>query len=376
MTTRNSHFDSVRIKSTGSYVPSRILTNEEVLANLPTSPQWVVDTLGIRERHIAEPDEYTSDLAAKAGLDAIASAGLEPNDIELIIVSTATPDRKMPSSACLAQTKMGISNRCAAFDVAAVCAGFVYGITIAGQFIQNGMYERVLVIGADTFSKVTDWNHRDCVVFGDAAGAVVLEKKDPENGLFSSILLAEGEGADYFTVYPGDAYYKMNGKEVFKAATAAVPECILEILRINGMRLEDVLDDRSASGDSRRSQAHCRGTQHPFFPNPDELGVIRQHRRSDRSSASGPGKPTRSPARRRPPVAGVHRRRLDLGRELISVVVSDLAHLHGRAFSINMARMNAVAGCGKSRPDVWFFTIAYTGPDLAANPERESQSLV
>ncbi len=240
MTTRNSHFDSVRIKSTGSYVPSRILTNEEVLANLPTSPQWVVDTLGIRERHIAEPDEYTSDLAAKAGLDAIASAGLEPNDIELIIVSTATPDRKMPSSACLAQTKMGISNRCAAFDVAAVCAGFVYGITIAGQFIQNGMYERVLVIGADTFSKVTDWNHRDCVVFGDAAGAVVLEKKDPENGLFSSILLAEGEGADYFTVYPGDAYYKMNGKEVFKAATAAVPECILEILRINGMRLEDV----------------------------------------------------------------------------------------------------------------------------------------
>ncbi|MGB8889587.1 MAG: beta-ketoacyl-ACP synthase III [Candidatus Korobacteraceae bacterium] len=240
MTTRNSHFDSVRIKSTGSYVPSKILTNEEVLANLPTSPQWVVDTLGIRERHIAEPDEYTSDLAAKAGLDAIASAGLEPNDIELIIVSTATPDRKMPSSACLAQTKMGISNRCAAFDVAAVCAGFVYGITIAGQFIQNGTYERVLVIGADTFSKVTDWNHRDCVVFGDAAGAVVLEKKDREKGLFSSILLAEGEGADYFTVYSGDAYFKMNGKEVFKAATAAVPECILEILRINGLKLEDV----------------------------------------------------------------------------------------------------------------------------------------
>ncbi len=240
MTSRNCHFDSVRIKSTGSYVPSKILTNEEVLANLPTSPQWVVDTLGIRERHIAEPDEYTSDLAARAGLDAIAAAGLEPNDIELIIVSTATPDRKMPSSACLAQTKMGIRNRCAAFDVAAVCAGFVYAATIAGQFIQNGMYERVLVIGADTFSKVTDWNHRDCVVFGDAAGAVVLERKDRENGLFSSILLAEGEGADHFTVYSGDAYYKMNGKEVFKAATAAVPECILEILRINGLGLEDV----------------------------------------------------------------------------------------------------------------------------------------
>ena len=133
MRSGNSHFDSVRIKSTGSYVPSKILTNEEVLANLPTSPEWVVEKMGIRERHIAGPDEYTSDLAARAGLDAIASAGLEPNEIDLIIVSTATPDRKMPSSACIAQAKMGIRNRCAAFDVAAVCAGFVYGITIAGH---------------------------------------------------------------------------------------------------------------------------------------------------------------------------------------------------------------------------------------------------
>src|SRR5271169_6188633 len=240
MSSRNTHFDSVCIKSTGSYVPSKILTNEEVVANLPTSPQWVLEKLGIRERHIAEPDEYTSDLAARAGLDAIAAAGLEPNDIELIIVSTATPDRKMPSSACIAQTKMGISNRCAAFDVAAVCAGFVYGITIAGQFIQNGVYEHVLVIGADTFSKVTDWNHRDCVVFGDAAGAVVLEKKDRENGFFSSILLADGEGANHFTVYPGDACYTMNGKAVKEKATNAVLECIREVLRINGLELEDV----------------------------------------------------------------------------------------------------------------------------------------
>jgi 3-oxoacyl-[acyl-carrier-protein] synthase III len=240
MRSGNSHFDSVCIKSTGSYVPSKILTNEEVVANLPTAPEWVFEKLGIRERHIAAPDEYTSDLAARAGLDAIASAGLEPNDIELIIVSTATPDRKMPSAACMAQTKMGISNRCAAFDVAAVCAGFIYGITIAGQFIQNGTYERVLVIGADTFSKVTDWNHRDCVVFGDGAGAVVLERKDRENGLFSSILLADGEGIDHFTVYPGDVHFSMVGKAVFDKATTAVPECILEILRINGMGLEDV----------------------------------------------------------------------------------------------------------------------------------------
>ncbi len=240
MRSRNSRLDSVCIKATGSYVPSKILTNEEVTANLPTSPEWVLETLGIRERHIAEPEEYTSDLAARAGLDAIASAGLEPNEIDLVIVATATPDRKMPSSACIAQNKMGIRNCCAAFDVAAVCAGFVYAITIAGQFIQNGMYEHALVIAADTFSKVTDWNRRDCVIFGDGAGAVVLERKDRENGLFSSILLAQGEGMNHFTVYPGDAYFTMNGKAVYEKATTAVPECIQQILSLNRLGLEDV----------------------------------------------------------------------------------------------------------------------------------------
>ena len=146
----------------------------------------------------------------------------------------------MPSAACIAQNKMGITNLCAAFDVSAVCAGFVYAITIAGQFIQNGTYERVLVIGADTFSKVTDWKHRDCVVFGDGAGAVVLERNDRKNGLFSSILLADSEGMNEFTVYPGEAYFKMNGKVVFQKATTAVPQCIREILRINNLGLEDV----------------------------------------------------------------------------------------------------------------------------------------
>src|ERR1017187_1074807 len=163
MTSRNTRFDNVRIKSTGSYVPARVVTNEQVVGDLPTSPEWIFETLGVRQRHIAEPDEYTSDLAACAGRKAIAAAGLEPDQIDLIIVATSTPDRKAPSSACIAQAKMGIRNGCAAFDVAAVCSGFLYGITIAGQFIQNGTYERVLVIGADTFSKITDWNHRDCV---------------------------------------------------------------------------------------------------------------------------------------------------------------------------------------------------------------------
>ena len=240
MKNRNSRFDCVSIKSTGSYVPARMLTNEEVVADLPTSPEWIVDVLGIRERHIAEPEEYTSDLAARAGLEAIASAGLEPNEIDLIIVATSTPDRKAPSSACIAQAKMGIGNCCAAFDVAAVCSGFLYGITIAGQFIQNGTYDHALVIGADTFSKVTDWKHRNCVFFGDGAGAVVLERNHRENGLFASILLAQGEGMDHFTIFPGDAYFTMNGKAVFEKATSALPECIQQILCLNQLALEEV----------------------------------------------------------------------------------------------------------------------------------------
>jgi len=240
MRTRNSRFDNVCIKSTGSYVPARILTNEEVVKNLPTSPLWISETLGIKERHIAEPEEYTSDLAACAGRKAIASAQIEPGDIDLVIVATSTPDRKCPSSACIAQTKIGIRNGCAAFDVGAVCSGFLYGLTIAGQFIQNGTYERVLVIGADTFSKITDWNHRDCVFFGDGAGAVVLERTDRKDGLFSSILQADGEGNNHFTVHPGDACFTMNGKVVYNTATTILPECIRQILHINHMGLEDV----------------------------------------------------------------------------------------------------------------------------------------
>ena len=322
MTSRNSHFDSVCIKSTGSYVPSKILTNEEVVANLPTSPQWVVDTLGIRERHIAEPEEFTSDLAARAGLEAIASAGLEPNEIDLIIVSTATPDRKMPSSACMAQVKMGITNRCAAFDVAAVCAGFVYSITIAGQFIQNGMYERVLVIGADTFSKVTDWNHRDCVVFGDGAGAVVLEKKDRENGLFSSILLAQGEGMDYFTVHTGDAYFTDEREGGLRDGHHGGARVYSGDSPHKRAGIGGRLSDHSAPSLSSRSQAHRRGTQHPFFQHANESGVVREHRWSYSSAAPGPSKPTRSPPRRRSSLARIHRRRLDLGGKLISLVSS------------------------------------------------------
>ena len=240
MTTRNSRLDNVCIKSTGSYVPPKILTNEEIVGDLPTSPEWILETLGIRERHVADPEEFTSDLAARAGLDAIAAAGLEPNEIDLIIVATSTPDRQVPSAACMAQSKMGIRNGCPAFDVSAVCSGFLYGLTIAGQFVQNGVYGHALVIGADTYSKVTNWNHRNCVFFGDGSGAVVLEKDPDRHGLFSSILLADGAGMDHFTIFPEDTCFTMNGRAVFEKATTALPECIQQILCMNRLRLDDV----------------------------------------------------------------------------------------------------------------------------------------
>jgi len=234
------NLDKVRIRSTGFYVPERVVPNEEIVAGLPTSPEWVVENLGVRERRICGPDEFSSDLAARAGLDAIANAGLDRNDIDLIIVATATPDRKAPSTACIAQAKMGITSQCPAFDIAAVCSGFLYGMTTGAQFIQSGVYERVLVIGVDTFSKITDWKHRNCVFFGDGAGAVVLERRTSGSALFSSVLFADSAGMNHFTVYPQDATFTMNARAVYDTATVVLPATIVELLELNGLRLSDV----------------------------------------------------------------------------------------------------------------------------------------
>ena len=320
MTIRNSRFDSVCIKSTGSYAPAKILTNEEIVGDLPTSPEWVVKTLGVRQRRIAAPEEFTSDLAARAGLNAIASAGLEPNEIDLIIVATSTPDRKMPSSACMAQAKMGIRNGCPAFDVAAVCSGFLYGITIAGQFIQNGVYDQALVIGADTFSKVTDWNHRNCVFFGDGSGAVVLERDHRENGLFSSILFADGEGMDDFTVFPEDAYFTMNGRGGLRESHRRADRVHSADSLREPAGTRRCFDDHPAPGFRARAQARRRDTQRPLFTNADQSGVAREHCRRFNPAAAGSGKPPRThPQERSAPVRG-HRRRVDLGRNLVPMV--------------------------------------------------------
>jgi len=161
---------------------------------------------------------------------AIEDAGLRPDDIDLIIVATATRDRNAPSTACLVQHKLGITNRCPALNLSTVCSGFLYAMSVGSQFIQSGIYRNVLVIGADTFSTITDWDRRDCVFFGDGAGAVVLQRTNDEKGFFCFELYADGSGQDNFTVFPGDAFFTMNGRAVYETGTRVLPETVRSIL--------------------------------------------------------------------------------------------------------------------------------------------------
>ena len=233
-------YPNVRIRSTGSCVPARVVTNEQLEQSTATNAAWVVENLGIHERRIVDEHEFTSDLAARAGMDALDRASLSPDAIDLIIVATATPDRKSPSTACIVQRKIGMRNFCPGFDVAAVCSGFLYGMTIGAQFIQAGAYQRILVIGADTFSKITNWRRRDCVFFGDGAGAVVLEHTVDLRAMFSSVLYADGSGIDNFTVYPDDQHFTMNAKAVYDVGTNVLPRAITTLLTMNGCSTGDV----------------------------------------------------------------------------------------------------------------------------------------
>lgn len=233
-------FSNIRISSTGSYVPGKIVRSDELAAKLHTDVEWIYQNLGIVERRIAEDNELSSDLGYRAALDALKSSSLDKNDLELIIVATATPDRKAPSTACIIQDKMGLTNRCPAFDINAVCSGFLYAMTLGAQLIQGGVYRNILVIGVDTFSKITDWTRRDCVFFGDGAGAVLLQESSYPDALFSSVLYADGSGTDCFTVHPDEQFFTMNGKAVYETGTKVLPEAIRQILLKNDLAISDV----------------------------------------------------------------------------------------------------------------------------------------
>jgi 3-oxoacyl-[acyl-carrier-protein] synthase-3 len=244
---------NVKIASTGSYVPETILTNEQLSTMVETNPAWIEENLGIKERRIASAEQCTSDLAAAAALNALEAGGYQPMDIDLIIVATATPDRLAPSTACIVQDKIGAYNA-VAFDLAAVCSGFLYGLSVASQFISTGVYHHVLVIGADTFSRITNWKRRDAVFFGDGAGAAILTSCPYDHGFLAFRLYSDGRGKFNFTIpaggseYPASAhtiaegmhYFSMNGKAVYNTGTQVLPKAILQVLADANLSINDI----------------------------------------------------------------------------------------------------------------------------------------
>ncbi|MFH1312780.1 MAG: beta-ketoacyl-ACP synthase III [Candidatus Eisenbacteria bacterium] len=236
----------------GSYVPEGELTNLDLEKIVNTTDEWIVERTGIRKRHKADAQTATSDLAAGAALRALEDAGLKPDDIDVIIVGTATPDMFFPSTGCLVQKEIG-ARRAAAFDVSAACSGFLYGLSIAQDFVTTGKYNKVLVIGAETLTKIVDWTDRTtCVLFGDGAGAAVVGRVGDGRGIVSSLLASDGTMGDLLklpaggsrmpptveTIKGGHHYVKMQGNKLFKAAVKAMASAAVE-----------VLDDAGYSGD-------------------------------------------------------------------------------------------------------------------------------
>jgi len=233
------------ITGVGAYVPERIMTNAELEKIVETSDEWITTRTGIRERRIAAPDQFTSDLGAEAARRAMERAGITADQIDLIIVATITPDMPFPSTACLVQSKIG-AHRAAAFDLEAACSGFIYALEIAQQFIMSRTYNTVLVIGAEKLSSIVDWEDRNtCVLFGDGAGAAILQNRPNSHGLLTAVMGADGRKADLLFMAGGGSrcpattesvasrlhYLRMEGKETFKNAVQAMQTAAEEALR-------------------------------------------------------------------------------------------------------------------------------------------------
>jgi len=236
-----------RILGTGSYLPARILTNADLEKLVETNDQWIVERTGIRERHIAAEGEFTSDLATQAARAALEVAGLAPDDIDLLLVATTTPDLVFPSTACIVQSKLGMTNGKPAFDLQAVCSGFVYALSVADQFIKTGAAKHVLVIGAETLSRITDWNDRgNCILWGDGAGAVVLSAS-AEPGIIATHIHADGRHKELLRTSTGPstglhepALMRMEGNAVFKMAVNTLDRIVDETLEANGLQKSDI----------------------------------------------------------------------------------------------------------------------------------------
>jgi len=235
------------VRGVGGYLPKRILTNDELAKMVDTSDEWIVQRSGIRERHIAAEGELTSDLAVNAANAALKNANLIAEDIDLIIVATATPDLTFPSTASLVQQKLGI-NQGFAFDIQAVCSGFVFALATADSYIKTGMAKRALVIGAETFSRIIDWTDRTtCVLFGDGAGAMIIEaQEDTKRGVLCSSLRTDGSHWNKLYVDGGVSstgtvgHLKMAGKEVFKHAVSMIHDVVDDVFKKSGFNADDL----------------------------------------------------------------------------------------------------------------------------------------
>jgi 3-oxoacyl-[acyl-carrier-protein] synthase-3 len=236
-----------KIIGTGSYLPHHLLTNADLAKRIETTDEWIVERTGIRERHIAGEGELTSDLALKAAERAIEAAGIEVGEIDLILVATTTADRVFPSVACIVQAKLGLENRCPAMDVQAVCSGFTYAVATANAFIRSGQARTALVIGAETLSRITDWDDRsNCILWGDGAGAVLLQVSDAP-GIISTHLHADGRYQDLLFVdggvslkTEGACHMRMSGNAVFKMAVNTLDQIVDETLEANGLQKSDI----------------------------------------------------------------------------------------------------------------------------------------
>jgi 3-oxoacyl-[acyl-carrier-protein] synthase III len=245
----------VRIAGSGKYLPERIMPNSELAELVDTSDEWIRARTGIGERRIAAPEETTCTLAVHSAREALDRAGVRAEDLDLIIVATCTPDySNMPATASLVQEALGAAHA-GAFDLNAVCSGFLYALATGSQFVANGTYRNVLVVGADVFTRILDWQDRStCVLFGDGAGAVVLQPSDEPGGLLSFVLGSDGAGgctlfvpaggsrrpASSETVTEREHYVKMQGREVFRFATRVVPESVVQALGLAGLTTDDI----------------------------------------------------------------------------------------------------------------------------------------
>ncbi len=238
----------------GKYAPPKVLTNDELARMVDTSDGWIRERTGIGERRIASPKESTAMMAVHAAREAVETANIDPHDIDLIIVATATPEYPFPATACLVQSAIG-ADRAGAFDLEAGCSGFVYGLSSAAAIIQGGLYNTVLVIGAETLSRILDWKDRaTCVLFGDGAGAVILRASDQSGGVLASVLGSDGSGGELLmvpgggsrnpsgpeTVTSGMHYVKMNGREVYRFATRVMAQASRQVAQKAGWSLDQI----------------------------------------------------------------------------------------------------------------------------------------